>query len=126
MRSFVKRLVAILLIMVVVVAAVLLWGARPGPVFTLSGMSAERSCFFNTTQGNTSSWDVFVNITNHGSSASAAVTIAVDGSAVASQYDFIPSGATVEVHQIVTDSSIPVDAACLPHDVTVGIGGYVA
>ncbi len=120
-----KPLVGILIITVVLVAATALWSGRPGPVFSLVGVSAQRSCFYNTTQGNYSYWDVYANLTNTGSSASAAVTIAVDGTAVVSQYDFVASGATIEIHQVVKDASIPTDAACLAHDVTVGIGGYV-
>lgn len=123
--GFVKPWLAILLVVVVVVAAIALWAARPGPVFSLSGVSYERSCFYNTTQGNYSFWSVYFNITNRGASASAAVVISVDGTGIAHQYDFVPSSATVEFHNVITDPSIPTDPACLGHNVTVGIGGYV-
>ncbi len=120
-----KPLVGILIITVVLVAATALWSGRPGPVFSLADVSAQRSCFYNTTQGNYSYWDVDANLTNTGPSASAAVTIAIDATAVVSQYDFVASGATVEIHHVVKDASIPTDTTCLAHDVTVGIGGYV-
>ncbi len=84
-----------------------------------------RSCNYNTTKGTYSSWAVGFNITNRGASASAAVIVSVDGTGVAYEYEFVPSGATVEVHEVVTDPAIPTDPACLPHNVTVGIGGYV-
>lgn len=120
-----KRSVAMILAMVVVMAAVVLWGAVPGPAFSVSGVNYQRSCFFNTTQGNVSSWSVYANVTNRGTSASAALVISIDGSGLVHAYDFVPSGATVEVHRVVTDSAIPTDPACLQHNVTVGIGGYV-
>lgn len=123
--GFVKPWLAILLVVVVFVAALALWGARPGPVFSLSGVSYERSCFYNTAQGNYSFWKVHFNITNGGASASASVVISVDGTGLVHEYDFIPSGERVEVHRVLTDPSIPTDAACLQHNVTVGIGGYV-
>ncbi len=120
-----KRLYVILLAILIPLAAVVVWGALPGPVFSLSGLGAERTCLYNTTQGNTSSWTVVFNISNRGAGASAALTISVDGTGVLSEHDFVASGATVEVHRVVTDASVPVDSACTPHDVTVAIGGYV-
>ncbi len=84
-----------------------------------------RSCFYNTTRGNYSFWNVQFNITNRGASASAAVVISVDGVDVVQQHDMVASSATVEFHEVVVDSAIPTDPACLPHNVTVGILGYV-
>ncbi len=121
----VKPWFTILLVVVVVIAVIAAWAARPGPVFSLSGVSSERSCFYNTTQGNTSFWSVFFNITDRGASASAAVVISVDGTSVVQQYVFVASSATVEVHKVITDPAVPTDPACLQHNVTVGIGGYV-
>ncbi len=120
-----KPLLTILLVTAVFVAAVCLVGARPGPVFTLSGVSVERSCSYNTTQGNTSFWSVDFNITNQGASGSAAVSITVDGTGLVYEYDFVASSATVAVHRVVKDPAIPTDPACLPHNVTVAIRGYV-
>jgi hypothetical protein len=121
----VKPWLGILLVVVVVVAAIVLWGARPGPVFSLIGVSYERYCVYNTTQGNYSSWSVYFNITNRGATAYAAVVISVDGTGLIYQYDFVPSSATVEIHEVLTDPVLPTDPACLQHNVTVGIGGYV-
>lgn len=120
----VKRSLAIILCMVVVIAAVTLVGARPGPVFSLSGVSAQRSCFYNTTQGNYSSWSVYFNVTNRGTSASAAVVISIDGAGLFDRYYFVPSGGTVGDHQVLSDRAIATDPACLQHNVTVGLGGY--
>ncbi len=111
--------------MVVVVAAITLWAARPGPVFSLSGVSYERACFYNTTKGNYSFWTVYFNVTNRGASASAAVVISVDGTGIVRLYEFVSSGETVEFHDAVADPSIPTDPVCAQHEVTVGIGGYV-
>jgi len=122
----VRPVLAILLVVVVLVAAIALWADRPGPVFTLSGVSSVRSCFYNTTKGNYSFWSVHFNITNRGASASAAVVLSVDGTGVDQEYDLVPSGATVQFHDVVTDPSIPTDPACLQHNVTVAIGGWVS
>lgn len=123
--SPVKPWLTILLAVVVVVAVIAAWGARPGPVFSLRKVSSERHCFYNTTQGNYSFWSVYFNITNRGASASAAAVISVDGTGLDYHYYFVPSSATVEVHKLVTDPVLPTDPACLQHNVTVGIGGYV-
>lgn len=120
-----KPLLAILIVTAVFVAAVCLVGARPGPVLSLSGVGVERSCSYNTTQGNTSSWNVAFNITNRGASGSAAVSITVDGAGIVYEHDFVPASATVAFRRVVTDPAIPTDPACLPHDVTVAILGYV-
>ena len=121
----VKPWLAVILAAVIAIAALTLWAARPGPVFTLTGLSYGRSCFYNTTKGNYSYWSVSFNITNRGASASAAVVISVDGTGILREYDSVSSGATAEVHRVVTDAAIPVDPACLAHNVTIGIGGYV-
>ncbi len=120
-----RRSLAIILAIVIVLAVVTLWGARPGPVLAFTGTGFERFCSYDTAQGNTSYWSVFSNLTNRGASASAAVVISVDGTGLVNQYYSVPSGATVEIHQIVRDSQIPVDPACLQHNVTVAVGGYL-
>ncbi len=118
-------MLAILLVVAVAVAAIGLWSARPGPVFSLGTVSAERSCFYSTTKGNYSFWNVFFNITNRGASASAAVIISVDGTDIVREYQLVPSSATLAVHNVVTDASVPTDPACLQHNVTVSIRGYL-
>ena len=123
--SPVKPWLAIILVVVVIVAAIAGWGARPGPVFSLSGVNDERYCFYDTTQGNYSFWSVYFNITNRGASASAAAAISVDGTGVLYQYFFVRSSASVAVHKLVTDPAIPTDPTCTQHNVTVAIRGYV-
>lgn len=121
----VRRSLAFVLAIVIVLAAVVLWGARPGPAFTVSAVHSVRQCSYNTSQGNVSDWVVFFNLTNEGTSANAPVTIAVDGSGVFFHYYAVATGTTVAVHRVVTDSAVPTDPACLAHNVTVAVGGYV-
>ena len=120
-----RRSLAFVLAMVIVVAAVVLWGALPGPAFTVSGVLSVRQCAYNTSQGNVSDWVVFFNLTNEGTSAYAPVTVAVDGIGVFFHYYSVPTGTTVPVRKVVTDPTVPTDPACLAHDVTVAVGGYV-
>lgn len=119
------RWLIVILIVVVVLAVIVAGAARPAPVFSVGAVTSNRSCFFNTTSGNYSYWNVSFTIANTGPSASAALAIMIDGATVSFEHEYVASGAMAAVHQTVTDPAVPLDPACDPHNVTVAIWGYV-
>ncbi len=119
------RWMIVILIVVVILAFIVVGAARPAPVFSLGSLSSHRSCFFNTTRGNYSYWNVSFTIGNTGPSASAAVAISIDGATVSFDHEYVASGSMATVIRTVTDSAVPVDPGCEPHNVTAAIWGYL-
>lgn len=112
--------------MALVVAVIAIPAALPAPSFTLGPLTIVRTCHLEPAGGNYSFWLVSFDIANHGASASAAAVILIDGAPVAAQHVPVASGATSTVHANVTDSAVPVDAPCAPHNVTAQIWGYLS
>ncbi len=109
----------------VILALVALPAAVPGPSFSLGPVTSQRYCHIAPEGGNYSYWLASFDLANHGASASAAVAVLVDGTPVATEHVYVASGATTGVHANVTNPAIGVDALCAPHNVTVGVWGYL-
>ncbi len=115
----------LILIVVVILAIIVAGAARPAPVLAVGSLAWHRYCFFNTTSGNYSYWNVSFTIANTGPSASAAVAIQIDNTTVSYEHEYVATGAMAAVQRTLTDPAVPLDSACEAHTVTVAVWGYV-